>query len=80
MPRGSVQFEVLIEEGLVGLVTVVATEIFEPSSPSKNNAHVSDWYSVLHYSNKLRCLYSIKKIEWYKKMISFSWVYRVYNL
>jgi len=42
LPRGSVQFEVLIEEGLVGLVTVVATEIFEPSSPSKNNAHVSD--------------------------------------
>lgn len=63
MPRGSVQFEVLIEEGLVGLVTVVATEIFEPSSPSKNNAHVSDWYWVLHYSNKCRYLYSIKKLN-----------------
>lgn len=42
LPRGSVQFEVLIEEGLVGIVTVVATEIFEPSSPSKNNAHQLD--------------------------------------
>jgi len=42
LTRGSVQFEVLIEEGLVGIVTVVATEIFEPSSPSKTNAHVSD--------------------------------------
>lgn len=34
------QFENLIEEGLVGVVTVVATDISEPSSPSKTNNHV----------------------------------------
>lgn len=36
------QFEILIEEGLVGVVTVVATELSEPSSPSKNSNHVSN--------------------------------------
>lgn len=38
------QFEILIEEGLVGVVTVVATELSEPLSPSKNSGHVSDKY------------------------------------
>lgn len=35
------QFEILIEEGLVGVVSVVATELSEPLSPSKTNGHVS---------------------------------------
>lgn len=38
------QFEILIEEGLVGVVTVVATELSEPLSPSKNNGHVSNFF------------------------------------
>lgn len=36
------KFEILIEEGLVGVVTVVATELSEPSSPTKTNNHVSN--------------------------------------
>lgn len=43
------QFEILIEEGLVGVVTVVATELTEPLSPSKTNGHVSN----LMFSNKI---------------------------
>lgn len=42
------QFEILIEEGLVGIVTVVAAELSEPLSPSKTNGHVSNlFYSIL---------------------------------
>lgn len=45
------QFEILIEEGLVGVVTVVATELFEQPSPSKNNSHVSNLlfnFNIIH--------------------------------